>query len=400
MTGSRDVLYRAAHDPDPGVCAAAVQVIATAWPDDPDTRSLLWQAVRDDFGSVRAVAVAAIAQVLPEHPRTVALLHTAALNDDDGDVRATAVRTIAQVLPGHRDTARLLHLAARDDDRNMHSSVRMVWAFHDNSDRGARRRPVRVGYRSVRATAVAAIAEVFPEHPRTVALLHTALHDDDGYVRATAVRTIAQAFPGHPDTARLLHLATRDGDDGVAGSAMAAIAWRFPDHEDTLAMLDDRAANAPPHSYARYTAQDLITLREYGHRPGPPAEADLAMFWDGATYAEDDMYLFGWVPRAIRQVWRLTLADLHDMAVTGAEPAVRAAAVERIASGWPDHSDTFPLLRRAAGDPHERVRVVAVQGLGRVLLHESGRPAGGNDAEGWSRPYPWQRDDTGKIFGL
>jgi len=237
---------------------------------------------------------------------------------------------------------------------------------------------------------VAAIARQFPDHPRTLPLLHNAAHDDDGYVRATAIRALAQSFPADPHTLPTLHRATGDGDDGVAGTAVRAIAWRFPDHVDTMGMLHDRARNAPAHRYVRHEAQDLITNLENGRTPGPPTDADLDMYWDDRTRAEDDMPLYGWVPRRIRRVWQLAFAVLLDAGATDPDPSVRAAAVERTAAGWPDHPDTLPLLRRAAQDPDEQVRQAAVAWLSHLMRDKpSGQPH--ESGQAWHRPPSWTR---------
>jgi hypothetical protein len=54
---------------------------------------------------------------------------------------------------------------------------------------------------------------------------------------------------------------------------------------------------------------------------------------------------------------------LRRYAEHGVEPAVQAAAVQALATGWADHPDTRPLLERVAADPHWSVRAAAMQAL-------------------------------------
>ena len=397
----RDLLDRVVtHDLHFDVRAAAVTTIAAGWPDDPGTLAVLHRAARDLHGWVRAPAVTAIVRTFADHPDTLRLLHDA-LTDDSGQVRASAVTAIAQAFPDHPDTRPALHNALGDDDRNMTgdddrqvgSTVRMAWIFPDDPGRRPRRLVVRFGQRSVRANAVTAIAQAYPAHPDTRALLHNALQDDDGYVRATAVTALAQMLPDDPGTLPALHRATRDGDHSVAGTAVRAITWRLPHQADTLAMLHDRATNAPADSYPRYEAQDLITDLRHGHAPRPPTDAELDVYWDDTTYAEDDMWLYQWVPSAIRRVWELPFDALYEKATADVDASVRVAALDRTAAGWPNRPETIPLLVRAAQHPDDKVRLAAVQGLGRVLHLEPDGPA----RAAWNRQPSWARNTTGGV---
>ncbi len=88
---------------------AAVQTIASSWPDDPDTYPLLRdRAVSDRDGLVRQAALAALAAGWREHPATAGLLHERATTDPDAAVRRAAVQALAGAWADHPDTLPLL----------------------------------------------------------------------------------------------------------------------------------------------------------------------------------------------------------------------------------------------------------------------------------------------------
>ncbi|MDL4777585.1 NACHT domain-containing protein, partial [Actinomadura xylanilytica] len=67
-----------------------------------------------------------------------------------------------------------------------------------------------------------------------------------------------------------------------------------------------------------------------------------------------------------------TLAWLRDRVANDEDGAVRQAAVQAIAHGWPENPDTLSLLRdRAVNDENEDVRYAAVQAVARGWLEDS-----------------------------
>ena len=112
-----------------GMCGqAAVQELARAGQDDPDTLPLLKdRAVNDDHWSVRQAAVHELARAGKDDPDTLPLLKDRAVNDNDEDVRQAAVQELARSWKDDPDTLPLLKDRAVNDD---HWSVRQA-AVHE-----------------------------------------------------------------------------------------------------------------------------------------------------------------------------------------------------------------------------------------------------------------------------
>jgi hypothetical protein len=269
---SRQEAQQALGDPDKYVRRAAVEAVASGWPEDP--RTLAWLrdlVVEDPAEVVRRAAVEAVASGWPEDPQTLPWLRERAVNDSQWYVRESAVEAVASGWPEDPQTLAWLRERAVNDSAGFvrESAVEAVasrWPEDPRTLALVRDRAVNDSRWSVRRGAVAAVASGWPEDPQTLAWLRDrAVNDPVQDVRRAAVEAAASGWPEDPQTlAWLRDRAVNDAEGSVRESAVEAVASGWPENPLTLAWLRDRAVNDPDEFVRRaaeQVANELDALR-------------------------------------------------------------------------------------------------------------------------------------------
>jgi len=193
-------------DKDEDVRSAAVQEIARGWKDEPDTLPLLKQlAQSDEHWNVRSAAVEEIARGWKDEPDTLPLLKQLAQSDEDGVVRSAAAKEIARGWKDEPETLPLLKQLAQSDDDSFvrgtaveeiaHRWKDKPWMLEFLCDRAVNdpfeRQVDRIG--NPRQLALKIIIKQYPNHPKTLALLHDkAENDSDEQLREWAKKKLAK----------------------------------------------------------------------------------------------------------------------------------------------------------------------------------------------------------------
>ncbi|HEU5159207.1 MAG TPA: HEAT repeat domain-containing protein [Streptosporangiaceae bacterium] len=222
-------------DPDEFVRVAAVEAVASGWPQDP--QALTWlqdRAANDPDGTVRAAAVQAVASGWPDDPHTLTWLQDCTVNDPDGFVRGVAVGAVASEWPQDPQALTWLQDRATNDPHEF-----------------------------VRAAAAEAVASGWPDDPHTLTWLQVrAANDPHEYVRVAAVEAVASRWSDDPHTLTWLQdRAVNDPDESVRVAAVQAVASGWPDNPHTLTWLQDRAAN-DPHEHVRRDVKQWVSELE------------------------------------------------------------------------------------------------------------------------------------------
>ncbi|MEG4546289.1 HEAT repeat domain-containing protein [Microcoleus sp. Aus8_D2] len=163
---------RAQSDDNSTVRRAAVQELARGWKDDPETLPWLKQlAQSDDDWPVRRAAVQELARGWKDDPETLPWLKQLAQSDDDSDVRQAAVQELAR---GWKDEPGIFELLC---DVAINDPFDRKYDWQDNP----------------RQTALAAIIELYPDRPQTLAIVRDrAQNDRDPKLREFAQNELAK----------------------------------------------------------------------------------------------------------------------------------------------------------------------------------------------------------------
>ncbi|MBN4003244.1 HEAT repeat domain-containing protein, partial [Nostoc sp. LPT] len=192
---------------------AAIQALASNFPDDPDTRSILKdRATADNSGNVRRAAIQALASNFQDDPDTRSILKDRATADNQWDVRRAAIEALASNFQDDPDTRSFLK------DR----------ATADNSG-------------NVRRAAIQALAKHFRNQLELFEIYYNCAVNDSFERRHHPW--------SHPNPRRV---------------ALEIIIKQFPQHRQTLPLLRDKAENDPDKQVRDFAQQKLAELQKYG----------------------------------------------------------------------------------------------------------------------------------------
>ena len=213
---------RAQSDDNWDVRRTAVQELARGWHDEPNTLPILQQrAQSDDDWDVRRTAVRELARGWHDHPDTLSILQQCAQTDDDNYVRSTAIQELVRSWHDHPDTLPILQQCAQTDDDNYVRSTaiqELVRGWHDHPDTLPilQQRTQVDDDNYVRSTAVQELARGWHDRPEIFDLLMKCAVNDpfvrsesligkyETNPRQTALEAIVEHFPHHPKTKDLL----------------------------------------------------------------------------------------------------------------------------------------------------------------------------------------------------
>jgi hypothetical protein len=227
---------------DATVRQAAVDSVATRWPDHPDTVPLLDLCATGDMSwAVRCTATAGLATTSPDRPETRRFLCLQAAADGDAYVRQVAIDAIATGWPDRAEHFALIAGFATDDDSAetrraaINASV-LGWPNHIGTFALLADRAVDDPDDEVRQAAVEALILGWLDHPGTLPLLlDLAYTDDSQFVRHAAIEGIVTGRRESPETPALLHdRAIGDSEGFVRLTACIALRDGWPEHPGTL----------------------------------------------------------------------------------------------------------------------------------------------------------------------
>ncbi|HEY9909492.1 MAG TPA: HEAT repeat domain-containing protein [Thermosynechococcaceae cyanobacterium] len=128
------------------------------------------RAQSDDDSAVRMIAVQELARGWKDDPETLSILKTRAQSDENYAVRSTAVQELARAWKDEPGMFEFL------TDRALHDPFERGNNWQDNP----------------RQAALEAVVKNYPADPKTLELLHRALHDLDEDVRSFAKQQLAK----------------------------------------------------------------------------------------------------------------------------------------------------------------------------------------------------------------
>lgn len=366
------VRVTATSDRDWYVRRAAVRALAGQWPGDPATRDLLRELARGDEASeVRGTAVQALADVWPDAD-TAALLRDIGAGGDDWEVRVVAVRALAEAWHDDPETLpSLWQRAARDDSPRVRAVAVEVLAagWHDDPDilSWLREHATKAGENEpdVRVATMRALAAGWPDRADTAELLIAATDPggDIPQIRRVALEAVAAGWRDKQRHQHVAHLlrerATADPDDEVRYVAAQALGAYWADAEQTVSVLERLAFGGPEHHgtsedsagdpdpYVRAAAaQALAVIR--------PADLGTGVRLRSLTSRDETWYVRQMALRAFAAGWHgdPAMPDwLKKRAGLDDDAEVRGTAVQVLAEGWHDAEETLPwLCAFAAGE--------------------------------------------------
>ncbi|MCD5352980.1 NACHT domain-containing protein [Kineosporia mesophila] len=294
LPGDVETLRAAAQAEDWFVGRAAVEALATQWPQHPQTLAFLHEVTGSGpDGLVGEVAVRFVAANWPEHPDTLEFLRGAAIGSAHERVRQAALETLATGWAGQPGTLTLLQDRATDDENSL-----------------------------VRQSAVRAIATGWPDRLDTLPLLRDrARHDKNNYVRYAAVGNIIEGWGEHPDTPSFLKkcIVADRGDEVVLVSLRALV-----EDPANLPWLHDQARNG--RSFNRDFVVDAISAR------WPEDPGTIALLWERATGKSDaEARLVAIAELAAGHAHHpQTVTLLRNLAGADADPSVRKSLEEAL----------------------------------------------------------------------
>jgi hypothetical protein len=171
----------------------------------------------------------------------------------------------------------------------------------------------------VRATALGALSEVWPDETTRRLLSDRAVQDSSESVRSRALVELAWQWPDETTRRLLSDRAVQDSGEPVRSRALAELAGQWPD-ETTRRLLSDRA------------------VQDSGEPVRSSALAELAGQWPDET----------------------TRRLLSDRAVQDASESVRSNTLAELARQWPDEATRRLLSDRAVQDSNSDVRSSAL----------------------------------------
>ncbi|MEH2456748.1 HEAT repeat domain-containing protein [Nostoc sp.] len=153
---------------------AAIQALASNFPDDPDTRTFLKdRATADNDEYVRGAAIEALASNFKDDPDTHSILKDRATADNHGDVRCAAIQALAKYFRNQPELFEIYYNCAMND------------SFEGSDDPWFNPNPRRV--------ALEIIVKQFPQYPQTLPLLRDkAANDPDEEVREFAQQKLKE----------------------------------------------------------------------------------------------------------------------------------------------------------------------------------------------------------------
>lgn len=329
LPGVRQLLLdRAVVDSEPEVRRTAVERLARAWPDDPETAALLRSiAVCDAAVSVRTAAVELIAKTGWADPATMAWLAQLAVDHVDAEARSWAINGVTTARWAARDAGLADWLTER--------------ATRDKAP-------------SVRVRAIELLDTLAPGDVRE--RLRDLVDDPHWRVRAEAIDALADGRDGqeHLDWLRLRF--REEPDHQVRRVLLTKIDDVSADTETTRRLLRDTAAAGYDDRSVR-----LVALEKLGDQAAHRAEiraflCDLARHDSDPALRQRAVEVCAEKAGEIRSLhpWLCTVAE------TDQDPDVRLAALTAMAESPYAPVGTMQwVLRRAAQDEDEDLRVDA-----------------------------------------
>ncbi|MFG1927913.1 hypothetical protein [Cryptosporangium sp. NPDC048952] len=254
----------------------------------------------------------------------------------------TAVRVLGALFPGVDEVRSLL---SADAPQVRGAAVRAMPAANEAL---VRETAVHDPSAAVRRQALEALVELRPEAPTTWNFLYErAVADPGTEPRLFALRTIAQRRPLDPRTAELLADRARTEPDTLVGSAAVGALEDEPD-------WDDATLHEALHD--RWLGPAAVHALVSRHPTDPQPFLDLATHVHNDTRAAAiDVLATHWPDRPdVRTL-------VTDRATTDHDHVVRRTALVRTALTWPATRTHRLLLDRAANDPHPDIRTLAAQ---------------------------------------
>ena len=216
---------------DEYVRSLAVQELAKGWRDHPDIFPLLKSKAKYDLSfTVKSTAVMELAKGWREHPDTFPLIKEKALSDHDEYVILVAVEELAKGWHGHPDIFPLIKEKALSDH---HEHVRSFaveelakgWHEHPDTFPLIKEKAQSDDSKYVRSFAVRNLAKGWREHPEVFEILLRCAEKDpfvrsDGNFgtfepnpRRSALKAIMEYYPNHPKTKNLLEDRSQNDPD-------------------------------------------------------------------------------------------------------------------------------------------------------------------------------------------
>ncbi len=340
----------------------AVASVATTWS---DRNTLLWlkACTTTSDWRVRAAAVQALAQAFKDDPETLPWLKASAINNDDSDVRAAALQAIAHSYKDDPQTLPWLKDCAKASDLEVQAAAlrELARGFkYDSETLIILKTAVNADDWRVRTVALQELARGFKDDPNTLTILKVNVSADSWKVRATALRELARGFKHDFNTLTILKTAATDDKElDVRAEAVQELARGFKDDPDTLTILKNVAINdawkiraIALRELAHMFKDDPQTLSWLKTRATTDRDLDVRAiaFQELAHTYKDDPQILPWLKACA------TRKDGLDM---------RAEAVQELARVYKDDPDTLIILKTSATADDWKIRVVALRGLAR-----------------------------------
>ncbi|MEU6141555.1 HEAT repeat domain-containing protein [Streptomyces sp. NPDC047081] len=355
----RDLLCRlVVEGSEYAVRAAALRGLGlTSGPDEEQLQELIrWRALEDPLGFLRREAL----DLLADGPEKTELLLDRAVNDVDWTVRLGALQTLRYA---HPDAPVTEHLARRQAVEDKEPFVRgaactdlvEVAGEQDGTWEFLRERAARETNPYARRHALAGLVKLRPDDPETWAeAWNFVTGESDGIARAPVLQAMAE-FGDRSDAWTLtLDRLRNDPETEVRITALRLLRFQEDDEAGLRrATLRERAIDEADRPVRKLALALLATgdqeeplIREFATDPAPEIRVEALLWW--AVCDTDDS----------------VVEPLRQALTTDLDPAVRVAAVQCLAFGWPAHPATIPLLReRAEADEDEGVRVESARAL-------------------------------------
>ena len=238
-------LFKDRSDKQTKTFLRAINAIATAWKDEPNTLNWLKQrAINDSDGFVRVGALREVAKGWKDNPSILAWLKESAISNDYPYLRMAAVQELAREWNSEPGILSLIKERALSDK---HGNVReaavealvKLWKDEPDTLHLLKETALKDSYTRLRLKAIQELVRGWKEDSDIFCLLkQSATEDKYSSIRIEAIQQIVSVFKNHPETLTWLKkLATNDNDSSVRYVVLKEVVRGFKDDSRTFAWL-------------------------------------------------------------------------------------------------------------------------------------------------------------------
>ncbi len=356
----RPAVLRLCEDTVEKVRQKAVETAARFWGDRPEVMRILHRAARSQSWQLRRAALESLASRWPDDETWRALRR--GRRDPSNWVRYTATTMMASLEQNASEHAAMVEAATTDPDvRTRRWAATLLCAVMVDGTRPPGPAEAVAGCSTIREAALHAVIRSGLDEA-AMSDVQAATDDPDPDVRLAAYEIVSARRDAFPDALHLITKSSRDLIPEIRLFGLAALLAAWPDHDEASGAR--RRGLTDPSAQIRWLALESLILNE----PDAPAthHAITAAIndSDGATrrLALDTLSL-RW--RDLPDTRRSLHAAMHHP-----EESVRQAVAGALRAAWPDDDLMFNALADCVADPAPNLRVQALRSLATGWPHD------------------------------